>query len=568
MVFRRVHRWLVPLVGIAALWGGMSAVPAGAAVEKAERTVSPVRECAELVRAYDLPGARTKVEQATVVPAGALGPEHCDVQGVIEPEIRFRLKLPTQTYAGRYLQVGCGAYCGVITDPLPFPDCGPQAPGDVAVAATDNGHVGHADEETGIPAFLDTAWAKDNQQARNDFFYRAPHVLSRASKAIIKTFYGKQPHVSYFDGCSMGGREALLLAQRYPYDFDGIVSSAPAHYMGPGLGTYLAWIAQANLRPDGTEILDGAKLQVVNAAVIEACDSIDGLKDGILTDPRACRWDPVALRCPAGTDRPDCLTPAQVTAMRKMYARPTDSRGQVLYPASLPRGGELALIGYATTLPEIGFPFIVPDANAYLENLGYPMGKPHSSVFEYEFTARDFHRLTPEGRKGNAASLDLSEFKRAGGKLLLWNGWSDMSVPAEALVDYYSRIVDRNGGLAKTQEWARMFLIPSGHHCLIGGDPQGLNVFQPFDELVSWVERGKAPDRIVAAGTEDVWNPGSPVVRTRPVFPYPQVAKYDGSGSIDDERNFVPGKPIVNPKHDQIHWLGEYLHHVPGPVAR
>jgi feruloyl esterase len=557
------------LIGIVVLVGGVSAAPAGAAgrqsTQQADRTVSPVRACADLIRAYDLPAAQTTVEQATVVPATATDPEYCDVRGVIEPEVRFQLKLPTKTFAGRYLQIGCGAYCGEIP-PLPFTDCGANAPGDVAVAGTDNGHVG---EQIGpIPAFLDTRWAKDDQQARNDFFYRAPHVLSRASKAIIKTFYGKQPRVSYFDGCSMGGREAMLLAQRYPYDFDGIIASAPAHYMGPGLGTYLAWIAQANLRPDGSEVLSGAKLQVVNAAVIEACDSIDGLEDGILTDPRACTWDPVALACPSGTERPDCLTPAQVTAMRKMYARPTDSHGRVLYPASLPRGGELALIGYATTLPEIGFPFIVPDANAYLENLGYPIGTPHSSVFEYEFTARDFHRLTPEGRKGNAASLDLSKFKRAGGKLLLWNGWSDMSVPAEALVDYYSRIVDRNGGLAKTQEWARMFLIPSGHHCLIGGDPQGLNVFQPFDELVTWVERGKAPDRIVAAGTQDVWNPGSPVVRTRPVFPYPLVPKYDGSGSVDDERNFVPGKPIVSPRHDQIDWLGEYLSYVPGPVAR
>lgn len=564
MVFRRVHRWLVPLVGIAALWGGMSAAPAGAAVDKAERTVSPVRECAELVRAYDLPGARTRVEQATVVPASALGPEHCDVQGVIEPAIKFRLKLPTQTYAGRYLQVGCGAYCGVIPD-LTFPDCGKQAPGDVAVAGTDNGHVGH-----GQLPFLDTEWAKDDQQARDDFFYRAPHVLARASKAIIKTFYGQGPRVSYFDGCSMGGREALLLAQRYPYDFDGIISSASAHYMGPGLGSYLAWLAQANLRPDGTEVLSAAKLRVVNAAVIAACDRIDGLADGILTDPRACEWDPVALRCPSGPERPDCLTPAQVSAMRKLYARPADAHGRVLYPGSLPRGGELALIGYGVSDPANGIkvPFIIPDANAYLENLGYPIGKPHSSVFEYEFTARDFHRLTPEGRKGNAASLDLSAFKRAGGKLLLWSGWSDMAVPAEGTVDYYSRLAARNGGLAKTQEWARLFLVPSGHHCLLGGDPQGLNVFQPFDELVSWVERGKAPDRIVAAGTEVPGNPSSPVVRTRPVFPYPLVPQYDGSGSIDDARNFVAGKPIVNPRYDQISWLGEYLSYVPGPVAR
>ncbi|MBM7784242.1 tannase/feruloyl esterase family alpha/beta hydrolase [Tenggerimyces flavus] len=563
MGIRRVHRWLVPLIGIATLWGGV-AVPAGAAVEKAERTVSPVRECAELVRAYDLPGARTKVEQAAVVPAGAQGPEHCDVQGAIEPAIKFRLKLPTQTYSGRYLQVGCGAYCGVIPD-LTFPDCGKQAPGDVAVAGTDNGHVG-----TGELPFLDTEWAKDNQQARDDFFYRAPHVLSRASKAIIKTFYGQGPRVSYFDGCSMGGREALLLAQRYPYDFDGIISSASAHYMGPGLGSYLAWLAQANLRPDGTAVLSAVKLRVVNAAAIAACDTIDGLEDGILADPRACTWDPVALRCPSGADRPDCLTAAQVTAMRKLYTRPADAHGRVLYPASLPRGGELALIGYGTPDPDNGIdvPFIIPDANAYLENLGYPIGKPHSSVFDYEFTARDFHRLTPEGRKGNAASLDLSKFKRAGGKLLLWSGWSDMAVPAEATVDYYSRLASRNGGLAKTQEWARLFLIPSGHHCLIGGDPQGLNVFQPFDELVSWVERGKAPERIVAAGTDNPWNPGGPVVRTRPVFPYPLVAKYDGSGSIDDERNFVAGKPIVNPKYDQIDWLGEYLSYVPGPVAR
>lgn len=553
-----VRRWLV-LTVVVALLGGMATVPAGAA-PPARGAVPPVRECADLIRAYDLPAAKTEVKQATVVAKTATTPEYCDVRGVIEPAIQFQLKLPTQTYSGRYLQIGCGAYCGRVPD-LPFPDCGANAPGDVAIAGTDNGHVGEGDFY-----FLDTEWAKDNQQARDDFFYRAPHVLSRASKAIIASFYGKGPRVSYFDGCSMGGREAMLLAQRYPHDFDGIIGSAPAHAMGPGLGPYLAWIAQANIRPDGTDIVTAEKLGVVHEAVLAACDKLDGLADRQLQDPRACKYDPAALQCPTNTDQPECLTAAQVRATRKLYAGPHDAQGRRHYPGSLPRGAELALIGYGTSAPGFPFPFVVPDGNAYLQNLGYPIGSPHSSVFEYEFTAREFHRLTAEGRKGNAMSLDLSEFRRAGGKLLLWHGWSDMAVPPQATVDYYSRVVARNGGLAKTQDWARLFMIPSGWHCLIGGDQ--LNGFAPLEAMIGWVERDQEPDRIVAVGRQDPFDPTSPVLRTRPVFPYPLIAKYDGSGSIDDERNFVPGRPLVNPEHDRIDWIGEFLHHVPGPVAR
>ncbi|WYW16325.1 tannase/feruloyl esterase family alpha/beta hydrolase [Amycolatopsis coloradensis] len=527
---------------------GLIPIPAAAADVA---TLRPVRACAELVRTYDLPGAVTHVTAATVVPATATEPENCDVRGYVEPAVRFQLRLPITTYAGRYVQVGCGGFCGGVTAP-PFTDCGLPHGGDVAVASTDGGHVG-----TTPLVFDDGKWAENNQTARDDFAFRAPHVVSLASKRVITAFYGAPPRKSYFSGC---GREGLLLAQRYPHDFDGIVSGAPAGLWGPLFGVYQTWLAKVNTGADGKPILTAGKLPALHAAAVASCDRSDGLADGAIDDPRACRFNPASLTCPPGTDNADCLTTAQVEATKRLYAPPTDERGRKLYPAGQAVGSELAWYGWIIPAPELGgVSYAYALADNYLRYMAYPNGTPHSSVEKFTFTAREFDRLIPEGVRSNAMSTDLREFRRSGGKLVLWQGWADQAIPAPGTTDYYQRLTRASGGPAATQSWARLFMVPGFYHCYHGDK---LTEYDPLRELVAWVERGASPDRTIATGRDA----DGKVFRTRPVFPYPLRAKYTGTGSIDDAANFVPAPPS-KPVRDIVNWAGNDLYGLSGPVA-
>ncbi|MBP2325793.1 feruloyl esterase [Kibdelosporangium banguiense] len=550
-IIRRATTLGLTALAVAGLVFVPSVAQAAEAVEARSAVIRPVRQCAGLPKDFQIPGAPTHITATAVVPATATDPEHCDVQGFVEPAVKFRLKLPTSSYTGRYLQSGCGGLCGAIPDLL-FPDnCLPRN-GEFAIAATDDGHEGK-----GTFPFLDGAWAANNQAARDDWSFRAPHVVSLASKRIIATYYGAPPRHSYFSGCSNGGREALLLAQRYPDDFDGIIAGAPGAYIS-ALMVYQAWLARANTAPDGSSILTPDKLATLHNAVIAACDNLDGLLDGQLDDPRRCKYDPILLRCPANTDQPDCLTPAQVETTRKLYAGPTDEAGRLLYPGYQPYGSELAWNGWVTPIPGTGSIAGLLADNT-LKYLAYPIGTPHSSLADFRFTSAEFHKLTAEGYKANSLNLDLSAFRRAGGKLVIWHGWADMAIPPHGTLDYYDRLVQRSGGLARTQQWARLFMVPSLYHCAEGGK---LGEFDPLRETVAWVEWGQAPQKVIATGRDEQGN----VLRTRPVFPYPLQAKYDGSGSIDDAADFVAVPPQSPPK-DQISWVGTYQYAIPGPRA-
>ncbi|MET9002185.1 tannase/feruloyl esterase family alpha/beta hydrolase [Amycolatopsis sp. NPDC004169] len=514
-----------------------------------ELAIRPVTTCAGLVHGFTLPGAPTHVTSAAVVAATASDPEYCDVAGYVEPAVRFELRLPTRTYAGRYLQYGCGGFCGLVNPPA-FADCGLPHGGDFAVAATDDGHVGKT------PAVVDDgSWGAHDQAARDDFEFRAPHVVSRASKAIIQAFYGAPPRKSYFSGCSDGGREGLLLAQRYPADFDGIDVGAPANYWGPLLGVYQTWLARADNAADGSPILTAAKLPALHEAVLAACDRLDGLADGQLDDPRACSFDPATLTC-TGAETPSCLTPAQVAVVRKLYSPPTDGRGTLLYPGGQEPGSELSWAGWIIATPETGGSAFARNlADNYLRYLGYPIGAPASTVDTFAFTKAEFDRLTPVGVRYDAMSLDLSAFQRRGGKLLLWHGWADEAIPPAGTLDYYQRLT--RGG---PQDWARLFMVPSLYHC---GGGTTLTEFDPLEQLVAWVERGSTPTVVTATGRAA----DGTVTRTRPVFAYPLRAVYDGTGSIDDAANFRPAPPSA-PVRDVVRWAGEPLYALPGPVAR
>jgi Tannase and feruloyl esterase len=514
--------------------------------------IRPVQRCADLARVFAIPNATTHVLKATEV---AATPAYCELEGYVEPAVGFKLRLPIDTYSGRYLQYGCDGLCGVVQDPA-IRGCAP-AGGDLAVASTDDGHVGQG----GFPFNItDGTWAANDQAARDDYFFRAPHVVSVAAKQIITAYYGTPPIRSYFSGCSTGGREGLLLAQRYPRDFNGIVAGSPVNVMGPLIGMYHAWLAKMNVRPDGSPILTAEKLPALHNAVLTACDKLDGLVDGQIDDPRACRYDPGFLRCPDDTVRPTCLTPAQVSIVRQLYRGLTDAHGVRLYPGWESRGSELMWYGAIIPDPVFGS-FLGPLPDNYLKYLGYPIGTPHSSLAGIRFTVPELRRLTPEGVKGNAMSHDLSAFRRAGGKLIVWHGWDDQTVPAVGTVDYYDRLTNANGGRAATQRFARLFMVPTKYHCRLGG--YALTDLDPIPALIDWVERGDAPDRIIATAVDPNTHA---VTRSRPVFPYPLRAAYDGTGSVDDADNFVAAPPL-RPTADTIPWAGTDLYYRGGPVA-
>ncbi|GIJ50355.1 feruloyl esterase [Virgisporangium aliadipatigenens] len=528
---------------------GLGVPPVAAPTTSSPR---PVRPCAELAGDLRAPGAAAHVTSATVTAATGDAPEYCDVRGYVEGTIQFRLQLPTKTYGGRYLQYGCSGFCGELTAPV-FPECGGIPGRDVAVATTDDGHVGHTTFR-----WVDGRWAADDQAARDNWSFRAPHAVSVVAKRVIARYYGAPPRTSYFSGCSNGGREAMLLAQRYPHDFDGLIARGPAHAVGALLGVYETWVARSNTGPDGAPIITAQKLPALHDAALAACDSGDGLVDGQIDDPRACRFDPSTIAC-QGAELPGCLTPTQVEAARRLYTGPTDAAGRRLYPGGQPVGSELAWDGWIIPKPSYGGAFNIMLADNYLRYAGYPIGTPHSSIEDFDFSVEEFDRLTAEAVKGNAMNTDLSEFRRAGGKLIMWHGWSDQVIPPVGTLDYYQRLWQRDGGLHATQQYARVFMVPGAYHCL-GGDR--LNEFDPFPALIRWVEKGAAPQSITAQFRDQA----GAVQRTRPVFAYPTRARYDGTGSIDDARNFVPAPP-ARPLADVISWAGDNQHHVPGPVA-
>jgi feruloyl esterase len=485
------------------------------------------------------------VTSAAVVAATGTTPAYCDVKGYVARQINFELKLPITSWLGRYLQEGCGGYCGSISQTT-FPACDTQLGGDFAVAATDDGH-------TAANPF-DAQWAADDEQLRIDFGYRAVHVVSVAAKAIIKIYYGMPPLHSYFNGCSDGGREGLMEAQRYPRDFNGIIAGAPAAYMPFLASEASAWVARANTGADGQPILTADKLPALHAAVLAACDGADGLVDGQIDDPRACHFDPGSIVCPAGVDRADCLTPAQVVVVRKLYAPPTDEKGQLLYPGGEEPGSEGS---WAGPIPWITAPAGAPAfagvaAENYLRYLAFPVGQPGAGLASWQFTAGEFAKLLAEASTTDALDPDLSAFRNAGGKLILYHGWADALIPPQGTIAYYQAVQDRMGGLSATMRFARLFMFPGVFHCAGGGPSPDTSDL--VHQLVTWTEHGVAPRMTLATQV----NSSGQVVRTRPVYPYPTVARYTGTGSIDDAANFFPAAPASR-TDDHIRWLGDSL---------
>ena len=472
----------------------------------------------------------TTITSAATVAAGPLsdtvaviGPARCEVKAVTRPtkdsEIKFALWLPPSGWNSKYVQIGNGGWAGAI----PYRNFVDALTRGYAVAGTDDGHEGGGG----------AAWAIGHPEKLIDFGYRAVHETSVQARAIVRAFYGSDPSRSYFIGCSDGGREALMEAQRYPDEFNGIIAGAPANNWSH-LFTGFVWNEQAALSTPGSSI-PPAKLPAIQNAVLAACDSLDGVKDGLLEDPRACKFDPSVLLCKAA-DSPECLTAAQIDTLKKIYAGPKNPRtGEQIFPG-YPPGAEAS--------PGTWAAWITPanPANA----IQFNFGNTYYGQAVFEDSSWDFRKFNfdtdvrfGDAKAGpvlNSTSPDLRSFRAEGGKLLQYHGWGDAAISALSSIDYYdsveaflSRFPDLRSTdrlvLSPITDFYRLFMVPGMGHC---GGGAGPNSFDTLAPLEAWVEKGVAPEQIIGKGNG----------MSRPLCVYPKVARYKGSGDANDASNF------------------------------
>ena len=431
--------------------------------------------------------------------------EFCRVSATLRPtsdsDIKIEVWLPTNGWNGKFQAVGNGGWAGVIS----YAAMADAVRAGYASASTDTGHVG------GRGTF-----ALGHPEKLIDFAWRSEHEMTVTAKAVVRAFYGSAPTRSYWNGCSTGGRQGLKEAQMFPEDYDGIIAGAPANRTGISL-----WIAHAVLK-DPASYIPPSKYPMIHQAALAACDAHDGLKDGLIDDPTKCAFDPKVLLCQGG-DGSACLTAPQVAAAKKIYSPAINPRtGQELF-ASLVPGTEL---GWAVQAqgPE-------PSANIY-DQYRYVVFKD----LNWDWKTFDFDKDVvrgdqPEHVVMNATDPNMQPFFSRGGKLLLYHGWSDPNVPTVNTIKYYKSVVDNLGGAAKAMNSVRLFLAPGMGHC---GGGEGPNAFDKIGPLERWVEQGQAPEQLPASHSAN-----GKVDRTRPLCPYPQVATYKGTGSIDDAANFI-----------------------------
>jgi len=475
-----------------------------------------------------LTGYEFSVYSAAIVRASDAAPEHCRVDLLVQPDINIEVNLPTE-WNGRLYMFGNGGFAGES-----FETTGRAAnrarglKAGFATAATDTGHS--AQREPGGTFAV-------NRQKFIDFGFRSLHVTAETAKRVIAAYYSTAPAKSYFDGCSTGGRQALILAQRFPADFDGIIAGAPGlNYTGGQLAR-IYWKQGLAANP-----FPAAKLNLLAARVYEHCDAKDGLKDGLIDNPLRCDFRPSRdlPRCDA-EDRPDCFTSNQIAALDRLYSDVT-RQGKRYFPGwpvgsevAGPNGqsgwinqhidtaaGQSAWNGYA-----IGF-------IRFILGPGTPLAALADADAMQKFDLdKDYDHLAFAHQVLDATDPDLTAFRRRGGKLLMYFGWADPQLNPRMGLEYYQDVVAKMG--PSTPEFARLFMVPGMFHC---GGGIGTSTFDSATPLVNWVEKGEPPAAIPAARIVN-----NKTVRTRPLCPWPEFARYKGSGSVDDASNFTCARP-------------------------
>ena len=472
----------------------------------------------------------------TSVTSEAAPAPHCKVAGVIGTEIHFELLLPEQ-WNGKFVMGGGGGFVGsVMNTSLMF---GSLQAG-YATVGTDTGHQGHP---------LDASWALNNPERLINFGHRAVHQTAITAKALATAYYQKEIARSYFTGCSRGGSQGLMAAQRYPEDFDAIVAGAPAFNWAPGLAALATQINQA-MYPDPNNLQEavvGPKEQkLIESSYLAICDEQDGTKDGILNDPRQCKFDVTTLLC-KGYKTDNCLSEQQLAAVKVIYNGPKDSKGNSLF-YGFPFGGETALGGwprwltgglkYQADLDEFQGGVDTGDFEAPVSpSAFYGFGNGIMKYFVYNdpdwtYVNYNFDALQKDSEQAaeilNATNPDLSAFRKRGGKLIIYTGWSDAAAPGPAIVGYYDDVLAHDKTAA---EDVRLFMMPGVEHCFGGPGPSFVNFLTEIDQ---WFETGKAPNQVTAYWLDENMQPNG----SRPVCAYPKVAKYDGKGDTRNASSF------------------------------
>jgi feruloyl esterase len=434
-------------------------------------------------------------------------PAYCRVAAVVKPSsdsnIKMEVWLPAENWNGKFQAVGNGGWAGVISHAA----MASALQEGYAAASTDTGHEGG-----------NSLFGIGRPEKVVDYAYRAIHEMTVKSKDIITAFYGNPPALSYWNGCSLGGRQGLMEAQRYPEDFDGIVAGAPANYHSHLHASDLA-VAVSTIR-DPARTVSAPKLALLNNAVMSACDGLDGVSDGLLADPHKCRFDPSTLLCRSG-DEEDCLTAPQIEAIKRIYAPSKMKTGELIFPGKAP-GSELGWNALHSKQP--------------------PMVAVGTFQLTYQDPNWDWRTFDPDRDTAladqkmgfiNAIQPDLKAFKARGGKLLLYHGWNDALIAPDNTVNYYSSVLEKMG--SGQESWLRLFMMPGVGHCRGGAGPSQANFISAMER---WREAGEAPDEITAYRVN-----GNRVDMTRPLCPYPQVAHYKGVGSTNDAANFACKAP-------------------------
>jgi feruloyl esterase len=428
-------------------------------------------------------------------------PGFCRVVATLRPtpdsEIGIEVWLPAVGWNGKYMAVGSGGWGGSIA----YDAMADALRRGYATSATDDGHRGDS-----------ASFIMGHPEKFVDFAYRAEHEMTVEAKALIKAFYGRVAKYSYWNGCSGGGREGLLQAARYPEEFDGVIAGDPANMRR---NAWALWIANRTFK-DADAYIPPGKYAMIHRFVLDACDAKDGVKDGLIENPAACNVDFKKLACKSA-DASDCLTARQVESAQTMISPATDAKGKV-YFSRLEPGTEMRWARLAGG----------PDpADLFWDQFRYVVYQDA----KWDWRGFDLER---DAAKANAANKGVDEldprlaaFAKHGGKLLMYHGWADQQVAPGSSVEFYKQTVAQSGGAAN---WARLYMVPGMGHCSGGEGPDS---FDKIGAMEQWVEKGKAPREIVVSHRT-----AGKVDRTRPLCPYPQVARYKGAGSVDDAANF------------------------------
>jgi hypothetical protein len=455
-------------------------------------------------------------------------PAFCRVRGVLEPSsdshIEFEVWLPISGWNGRYEGLGNGGFAGAIG----YAGLAHAIAQGYAASDSDAGHKA---------AGVDARWALGHPEKIADFGYRAVHETAEKSKTLIASFYGNPARRAYFSSCSDGGREALMEAQRFPADYDGILSGAPAN---DWTRLFANGAAETQMLGKQENYIPPTKLLAIETAALAACDAQDGVKDGVINDPPRCRFDASVLRC-KGAESATCLTAPQLASLQRLYAGARDSTGKTIFPGRLPGAEGLWDLWVTGQMPDT--------------SLVYRFGTQYFANMVFENADWDYHTFQLDrdlkvaddktGRMLNATDPDLKRFRDRGGKLIVYHGWNDPAISALSSVNYFHNVQAKMGA-KQTDAFLRLYLAPGMGHCAGGPGPDafGQTLAQPGDAehsvtrgLERWVEMGAAPGPIIATKYSNASNPV--VVRTRPLCPYPEVAVYKGSGDTDDAANFA-----------------------------